>query len=253
MNILLDVAQWIWGEDPEVTPEFCVDHLPLMNSSCWSRLAVKGIGVAIILGACLNKAPIILNLLSSKSAAGLSLVSAYGETLMYANSAFYGFLSGHPFTAYGETGALLIQTIVIALILWQLSAVSMKEKATVGLAASIYIFLVTTLLPADLYYLLITSVMPVMLYARGVQILETFRCKHTGAQSIVTVGMNVAGGLLRVFTTLKEVGWDIAFLANVGLSLGLNVVMLLQILYYQRNTEKFLADLKKAEAQKKTD
>ena len=80
MQFLLDIplvmafADWVWSEDesPDVSPEFCVTSLPLMNGGCWSRLLVKGLGVGIILGACLNKAPVIYNIWTSKSTHGLS-------------------------------------------------------------------------------------------------------------------------------------------------------------------------------------
>lgn len=256
-TLLYDVASWIWGgngEDVEVSPEFCVEHLPFrMNSACWSRLLAKVIGLAIIAASCLNRAPIILNLLSTRSAAGLSRLSVYGESIMYANGAFYGMLSKIPFTAYGESCALLVQSSVIALILWQLSVVSIKEKMIVGLAASLYIFTVTSLLPEDRYYILMTSILPVMIYSRGIQILATTRCKHTGAQSILTASMNVGGGILRVFTTIHEVGFDLAFLSSVIISLSLNITILCQIVFYRKNTEKYLAGLKKADSQKKSE
>jgi len=68
------MADWIWSGDPneQVSPEICRMAFPLMNGSCWSKLTVKGLGIPIIAGACFNKMPIMLNILNSKSAAGLS-------------------------------------------------------------------------------------------------------------------------------------------------------------------------------------
>lgn len=258
MKFLLDIplvvsaAEWVWGGDPNVTPDFCIEILPLMNSACWSRLIVKGLGIAIILGSCLNKAPVMLNIMNAKSTRGLSSVAIYGETLVYANGALYGLLSGHPITAYGENVALLLQSIVIILMMWQFASPSTAtlDRLMVGMASAAYIVVTTMIIPKSYHYLLMTSIMPVLLYSRGSQIMETFRCKHTGAQSIVTTSMSLVGVLIRVLTTIKEVGWDMAVLGTFLLSCLLNLIMFVQYFYFRKNTEVFLANLK-AKSQKK--
>lgn len=78
---VMTLARWVWGEDTEVTPKLCIETFPVMIGPCWSRLVVKGLGIGIILGACLNKLPIIVNLMNSKSTAGLSRTSIYGEII----------------------------------------------------------------------------------------------------------------------------------------------------------------------------
>jgi hypothetical protein len=83
-----------------------------------------------------------------------------------------------------------------------------------------------------------------MLYARGSQIMETWQIQHTGAQSILTTSLNLVGGMLRILTTIKEVGWDMAVLSGFLLSAFMNGVMFLQYWYYLRNTKKFVKELK---------
>jgi mannose-P-dolichol utilization defect 1 len=251
--LVMSLAEWIWGGDSgDGAATFCVESLPWMNSECWSRLIVKGLGIAIILGACLNKAPVMLNIMRAKSTQGLSSTAVYGETLVYANGAFYGMLSGHPITAYGENAALFLQSVVIIFMMWQFAAppASMLERGLVGLLGALYVLVTTAILPKEFHYLLMTSIMPVLLYSRGSQILETFRCQHTGAQSIVTNTMSLVGGLIRILTTIKEVGWDMAVLGTILLSCILNLTLFVQYFYYRKNTETFLADLR-VKAQKK--
>lgn len=251
MKFLLDIplvmsfADWVWGEDEKVSPSYCVEQLFSFDTDCWTRLIVKGLGIAIILGACLNKAPVMLNLWRSKSTVGLSTISVYGETLVYVNAAVYGMLSGHPITAYGENLALFVQSLIIVFLMWEFSVppASTFERGFVNLLMAVYLTALYTALPKEYYYLLMTSIMPVLFYSRGSQILETMRCQHTGAQSIVTNTMNLAGGLVRVLTTIKEVGWDMAILGNYALSCTLNLIVFLQYFYYRKNTERFLADL----------
>ena len=90
------VAEFIWGESAALT---CLAEAPFLGSDCLGRLATKAFGILIIVASMLNKIPIMRNMTQSKSAAGISRVSLYGESMVYANCAMYGFLSGHPFTA----------------------------------------------------------------------------------------------------------------------------------------------------------
>ena len=262
---LVSFAEWIWTVDVDidvdpddehvvaVSAEFCLSSLPWMNGDCWKRLIVKGLGVAIILGACLNKAPVIRNIVSNRAAVGLSRGAIYGETLMYANSAAYGMLSHFPFSAYGENTALLLQSLIIVVLCWKYSSatvISFSERALVVAAATAYVATVPLALPESRYYLLMTSIMPILLVSRGSQILETYRCQHTGAQSIVTTSMNLVGGVIRIGTTIQEVGWDFAVLGTFGLSLVLNCICFGQHFYYQTNTKRFLADLQQQKKKK---
>ena len=71
-DLILKLAEWAWGSDPspEVSPEICLKMLysfTIPSVPCLSGLITKLIGIAIISGACLNKAPIVYNILSSKS------------------------------------------------------------------------------------------------------------------------------------------------------------------------------------------
>ncbi|KAL7521857.1 hypothetical protein ACHAWX_006545, partial [Stephanocyclus meneghinianus] len=118
--LITQIAQWAWSTDPspQVSPQICLDSLPLLTAPCLSRLLAKAIGIGIICMSCVNKAPVISNILASRSAAGLSVTAACGEVILYSNAAFYNLLGGNPFTAYGETMVLVIQTIVIVLLIF---------------------------------------------------------------------------------------------------------------------------------------
>jgi hypothetical protein len=119
--VINSIANWAWSSDPspDVSPQSCLESFPLLTTPCLSRLIARGIGIGIIAMSCINKAPVISNMLTSNSAAGLSVTASCGEVIMYSNAAFYNYLRGNPFTAYGETMSLVIQTLVIVgLIFW---------------------------------------------------------------------------------------------------------------------------------------
>jgi len=259
MKFLLDIpfvmtlAEWVWSEAEadDVSPVFCISNLPLMNSGCWGRLAVKFLGIGIILGSCLNKAPMVYNIWTSKSTEGLSGGALYGEILSLANASFYGFLMSYPFTAYGEAIALAVQAFIIIMLNWVFAKppVSTNEKIAATGAAVAYVVVVLYILPPDQYSLLMGMMWPLQVYAKGAQIYESFRVKHTGATAIATICMNVAGSSIRILTTIGEIGFDFAMLTGSILAVVLNSIMLFQYFLYRKNTEKFLQDLEK----KKTD
>lgn len=116
---------------------------------------------------------------------------------------------------------------------WQFSStpVQVHEKIMVVVGYGAYVLVVLQFLPDDLRYLLMSSTWPVMLYARGTQVLETFRAKSTGQLSIVTTSMNLVGSLIRIGTTLKETG-DMIVLSGYLLSGGLSFIMFVQYFLY---------------------
>jgi mannose-P-dolichol utilization defect protein 1 len=242
---IMALAAWVWGNDPDVTsPEHCLASLPWMPEACWSRLLVKALGLLIILGSFLNKLPIILNIWRSRSTAGLSRASVYGEIAIYLTGALYGALEGYPISAYGENVALTVQSVVIMLLIYAYTVVSMGEQIAAAAVAAAYGAAVVALLPPSHYPLLMAAVWPVQVFSRGSQIVQTFRLKHTGTQSAVTNGMNLAGSCIRIGTTIGEVGWDWAVLMGYALSVALNGTQLMQYVVYRENTLQFWKSLK---------
>jgi mannose-P-dolichol utilization defect 1 len=256
---VLPLAEWVWGADPhkDVSPINCLNLVPyglgiFLSDGCFSVLLAKALGVAILLGACANKVPIMLNMWNSQSAAGFSRSSMYMETVVYANGAAYGALELHPFTAYGENMALLLQNLILIGLIWKFTnnpLVSLQEKLMLAVGAILYCLCVYSL-PVELRYILQASNGLILIVSRGAQVFDTYQVKHTGAQSIVTNTLNLMGGVARIFTTLKETG-DMAVLGGFAVSVVLNLAVFTQYLLYKENTAKFLADLQAEKKGKK--
>lgn len=225
----------------------CLHIFPFMSRECWLQGLVKGLGLLIIMGACFSKAPVVMNMIRSKSSTGISRGATYGDVLMCANGALYGLLEGFPFTAYGESIALTVQCTIIVIFVWiyadSSSKVSVFERCAIGISFLMYCIGIYYFLPKHLHYLLVASNWPVLIYSRALQIMENIKIQHTGSQSIVTDGISVVGGVIRIVTTIQEVGWDITVITGFGLSVFLNMTLVLQNVYYRKNTEKFLQSL----------
>ena len=84
----------------------------------------------------------------------------------------------------------------------------------------------------------------VLVLTRGAQIVENHVNKRTGAQSVTTISMNLAGSLVRIGTTIKEIGFDFHILRSYGTSVLLNAMLFVQIILYRKNTEIFMEKLR---------
>lgn len=248
VNVL---ATWAWGSDIEssgISAQFCLENFfPIPPMNCLISIFMKVLGIAIIFGACLNKAPVILNIVNNKSVAGMSASSVYSETLMYSNFAFYSVLKGNPFTAYGETLIITFQSLIVISLCWTYAAprIGMLHRLIAIAVCGVYLFGVFYVLPPTHYYLLLSANMPVLIFSRGSQIYTFYKCKHTGTQSLITTIMNTSGSMIRVVTTIFEIGFDMPILNGYFISLALNFTLILQFIMYKKNTKEYLKALKK--------
>lgn len=139
--------------------------------------------------------------------------------------------------------SLLIQDFVLIFMAWELSTTPVKMQERVIAVVSFVGFSLFVLygLPPDMRYLLMSATWPVTVYAKGSQILQTFRVKHTGNLSVVTTTMNLVGATIRVGTTIQETG-DAVILAGYALSFGLNFLMFVQYFLYIKQTKKLFAE-----------
>jgi mannose-P-dolichol utilization defect protein 1 len=244
LPLAMPLAVLFWGGS-DVSPEACLADLPFLGGACLSQLLAKALGLAIILGSCINKVPLVRNMKNSKSAAGISRNSLYGEALVYGCGVYYGLLQNYPVSSYGENISLLVQTFVLIVMTWNLSLtpVKLQEKTLVVATFLAFSVISLTVLPQDQWYFLQTATWPVMIFSRGSQLLQTYQTKDTGNLSIITTSMNLVGALIRVGTTLQETG-DGVILAGYGLSFLLNFGMFVQYFLYLNNNNN---DKKKQE------
>jgi hypothetical protein len=63
----------------------------------------------------------------------------------------------------------------------------------------------------------------VLVGTRGAQIRKNYVNKQTGAQSIATISMNLASGLVCIATTIKEIGFNFHIPRLYGMSVLLNI------------------------------
>ena len=134
------------------------------------------------------------------------------ETLCYSFSLGYAFRSGLPFNAWGETAFIAVQSYIIVMLLHMYAGAkgsSLRAMVmAVGLPATAYAALKPELVTDGLLETLFSSQNALLLAARLPQVYANFANGSTGQLSLVTTALMVAGGLVRIFTTVGAEGAD---------------------------------------------
>lgn len=78
-------------------------------------------------------------------------------------------------------------------------------------------------------YLLPMSNLPLLLASRVPQMWANFQQQSTGQLSFISLFLSFAGALARIFTTIHEIGWDMALLSTYLAGATTTGVMLLQV------------------------
>lgn len=80
---------------------------------CARALVSKGLGYGIIGGSLLVKVPQITKILNNQSAQGLNVAAVLIDLLAITFNLSYSYVSGFPFSAYGDGVFLALQTVLI--------------------------------------------------------------------------------------------------------------------------------------------
>ncbi|CAM9909934.1 unnamed protein product [Discosporangium mesarthrocarpum] len=218
---------------------------------CQKAVLAKVVGYALILASLTIKAPQIAKIIAGKSVAGLSPSAFYSELIIYIINAVYNMVNGSPISAYGEILTILVQNVVLVVLLWRYMEKPPSRPVLVGLVALfIGIAVICINLPPDMLRLLPFTNLPLIILCKIPQILTNFKNGHTGKLAAVTVTMNFVGTLLRILTTIQEVGWDFSLLSQHILSVLLNCMLFLQILAFWTATTKWEEQQAKVKAKK---
>jgi mannose-P-dolichol utilization defect protein 1 len=144
------------------------------------------------------KLPQIAKVVSSKSAAGLSLLSYLLETAAYTVTLAYNYRRGNPFSTYGETFFVTVQNVLLlALILGLRRRVAALLLLLVAGAAAVVALQQPRFVSAALLVQLQTATIPVGLASKVPQIWSNWKAKSTGQLSAATVFLFFAGSLAR--------------------------------------------------------
>lgn len=199
---------------------------------CFKALLSKGLGIGIIAGSVLVKVPQIMKILNSKSAEGLSIISVLLDLMAITLNMSYSFVSGFPFSAWGDGTFLAIQTAAIAaLVLIYGHGSNVKFFTFLVLYTSFVYLLMGGHTPRELLWTAQGFNVPILLLGKLSQAVTNYKNSSTGQLSAATCFMLFFGSLARIFTSVQETG-DKMMIITYCVSTFANAVIIAQMLYY---------------------
>jgi len=242
IEVLRDVIFYLGLMTPDCFESLVVD-LNVSDAACIKSAVSKTLGLGIVVGSSLVKLPQVLKIAGSGSAEGISFTSVLLELVAITFGGAYSFLNKFPFSSYGESVFLAVQTGVIALLVLSFS----KGKFQALLFGALYsgaVYLLTTpgVIPAAtlaqiLWYGQAANI-PMIILGKMIQIITNFKNGHTGQLSAVTSFLLSLGAIARIFTSIQETGDNVIILTYVCSSVVNTIIALQVILYWNTSPAK---------------
>ncbi|XP_032243230.1 mannose-P-dolichol utilization defect 1 protein isoform X2 [Nematostella vectensis] len=196
------------------------------------KLAIsKALGYGIVVGSSIIKIPQIIKVVNAGSVVGLSLMSFFTELVATTATSAYSLVKGFPFSTWGESFFLCIQTSLLIILYFHFNRKPMIAALFCGLyAVSVYVLL-SDKVSLDIHTKLVSLNVPLMAISKLLQIVANFRNGHTGQLSFIMVFLLFVGAIARIFTTVQETG-DTIMLATYCMTTALNGILVAQVLFY---------------------
>lgn len=194
-------------------------------------LVSKVLGLGIIAGSILVKVPQIVKILSAKSAEGISLFSVVMDLLAITCHMSYSYVSGFPFSAWGDASFLAIQTAFIAILVLFYSGSTVRAGLFTIAYSTICYLAMGGFTPRDVLWSAQGFNIPVLLVGKLSQAVANYRNGSTGQLSAATCFMLFFGSLARIFTSVQETG-DAMMIYTYLASTVANTIIVAQLLYY---------------------
>lgn len=196
----------------------------------------------------LVKVPQITKILNNKSAEGLNVIAVFFDILAITFSLAYSYVKGFPFSAYGDTVFLALQTIIIACLIFHYGGSTLKA-VLLFVAYVVFCFvLMSGLTPLHVLWSIQAFNIPILLVGKSTQAITNYRNGSTGQLSAVTCTMLFFGSSARIFTSFQETG-DAMMILTYAVSTAANALILGQLLWYW-NAGKKVAGAKGAAVKK---
>lgn len=173
-----------------------------------------------------------MKILHNKSADGLSIVSILLDLMAITFHMSYSFVSGFPFSAWGDGTFLAMQTAAIAALVFFFGQKSAgKSFVFLALYATFVYVLMGGLTPAKFLWTAQGFNVPILLTGKLSQAVTNYKNGSTGQLSAATCLMLFFGSLARIFTSIQETG-DSMMIITYCVSTFANAVIVSQLLYY---------------------
>ncbi|CAL7950649.1 unnamed protein product [Xylocopa violacea] len=222
------------------------DDLNFLHVGCFKATLSKLLGLSIIAGSLLVKVPQIVKLLKSKSAEGINIFSVLLDLFAVTAMVSYSFISGFPFSSWGDGVFLSLQTLAIAVLIMHYSGNTVQATAFLAAYLAILVAATSGLTPLNVLWCCQTMNIPIVLASKLMQAYTNYSNGSTGQLSAITGFLLLFGSLARIFTSYQETG-DMTMIIMYICSTAANAILVAQILYYWNVDTKSKDKMKKAQ------
>lgn len=205
---------------------------------CGKALVSKGLGMGIIAGSLLVKVPQIMKILNSKSGEGINLTSVFLDLMAITFHLSYSYVKGFPFSAWGDSTFVGIQTAAIAALVLFYGGSASKSAGFVAIYASLLYVLTSGITSIKILSITQAFIIPILLVGKLSQAYTNYKNGGTGQLSAATCFMLFAGSLARIFTSIQETGDKMMIITFIASTFA-NGVIVAQLLYYWNAKPKY--------------
>lgn len=203
----------------------------------------QALGYLVGAGSLLLYTPIAIRIVKQGSANGLTISTWWLKLCSYTASDVYCISRGFPISTFVET---VVITVEAALLLGLVGFY--QRRLDWSFLALGLLFVVSTtwaLTDAPIETLAFAQAGSTLLNTAALlpQINLNYQTKSAGDYSPVTAGLACTGCAIRLFTTTRLADGDILLLAGFALGLGLNALLLAQIIYFGLGSGRRLASV----------
>lgn len=205
--------------------------MQLFAAPCFAATLSKALGIALIIGSVLVKLPQIIKIYVNKSGAGISIISVTLDLTAITVYASYNFVKGYPFSAWGDSALLAVQTVIVGCLVLYYQGLQFQAFGYLLVYLGVCVLLMGGATPVTALWTMQGFNIPVLLAGKLTQAYANYKNGHTGQLSAITLFMLFFGSLARIFTSIQETGDTMVIITYVASSFA-NTVLVLQLLYY---------------------
>lgn len=214
-----------------------------LNVGCIQLLLSRLIGFSIVLlCSVFMKLPQVIKILYSRSAEGVSFSSQFLMLITTSSTISYSLAKDYPFSTWGESIALGIQTLAICVLIL-IYKDYFKEAVLFMACYFVCMLLLLSIASMNVLYGLQLLSLPLSVMSKWTQIQMNYSRKSTGQLSATYVLLMSCRSMGRLYTNVTETG-DTLRIATFLMACFLNTLLGCQLLYY-RGICKYRRKLKK--------
>ncbi|CAI2353315.1 unnamed protein product [Caenorhabditis sp. 36 PRJEB53466] len=220
-------------------PDNCFEELLInfnfFHPTCPKAVLSRGLGFAITIGSILLFVPQILKIQAARSAQGISASSQLLALVGAIGTASYSYRSGFVFSGWGDSFFVAVQLVIILLQIFLFSGQVVVSVGFLGVVGAVAYGVISKTIPMNALVAVQTAGIPIVVVSKLLQIWQNYQAQSTGQLSLISVFLQFAGTVARVFTSVQDTG-DMLLIVSYSTAAVLNGLIFAQFFMYWSNS-----------------